>query len=63
VLDLNMKDGRGGGSPHPRVLVVEGKIGLVVPVLDGRIGLEGDLSFSTLLMYLTRGGSGGFGIG
>ena len=32
-------------------------------VLDGHIGLEGDLSFSNLMMYLVRGGFGGFGIG
>jgi hypothetical protein len=32
-------------------------------VLDGHIGREGDLSFSTLMMYLLQGGIERFGIG
>ena len=63
MLDLNMRGGRGVGPPLPRVLVVEGKRGWVVPVSDGRRRLGGELSFSALLMYLIRAGFGGFGIG
>ena len=63
MLDLNMKDGRGVGPPFPRVLVVGEKRGWGCLVLDGRIGLGGDSSFSTLMMYLIRGGFGGFEIG
>jgi len=37
--------------------------GLVVPALDVRRGLGGDLSFSVLMMYLIRRGFEGFGIG
>jgi len=63
VWGLNVKDGRGVGPPLPRVLVVGEKRGWGGLVLDGRRGLGGGLSFSTLLMYLIRGDFGGFGIG